>query len=152
MNVPRVATNAFTDAWLSQTGPTQRNGMVLHNAVMFFAIRGPEFATTLLRRSIAMEPNETLYVERLGEVYGLTLGQRKDGTPPSGVFTRQARATLLHSDDCILVRGAALALERCNCDLDHLYQELSAKGDALSAQGVLPSWSERFRTKPCKIP
>ncbi|HEV2689811.1 MAG TPA: hypothetical protein VGV35_14715 [Bryobacteraceae bacterium] len=55
--------------WLKQIGPEQKSAMVLHNAAMFFAIREPEFAATLLKRAIELDPAEPLYVERLRLVY-----------------------------------------------------------------------------------
>jgi len=62
-------TKRLKEHWLKQVGPEQNGAMVLHNAAMFFAIREPEFAASLLKRAITLDPVEPLYVERLGLVY-----------------------------------------------------------------------------------
>lgn len=140
------------EAWSRQIGPEQQSAMALHNAAMFFAIREPELAASLLRRAIAMESTEELYVERLGFVYGVAQvrAQRlvKFGvvtSPERLAFARQARELLLSSNDWILVRGGSAGLARCGCGEDQLHKELLERADALSEKRSLPSSSERFR-------
>src|SRR6266704_4532999 len=65
----RANYDRLKQAWLEQVNPQQKRGIVLHNAAMFFAIREPVFAATLLRRAIAVAPDVPLYAERLGTVY-----------------------------------------------------------------------------------
>jgi hypothetical protein len=139
-----------------QVGQQQRSRMALHNAAMFFAIRKPEFAAILLKRAIALEPAEELYVERLGVVYAFAQ-MRTERLAPYGVvstpqrvnFARQAREVLRGSDNWILVRGAAAALMHCGCDVDRVSTELVLRADSLPEKTQLPSWSERFRKNRC---
>jgi hypothetical protein len=146
----------LTLAWLMQLGQEQRSGMALHNAAMFFAIREPEFAAGLLKRAIALEPAEDLYVERLGVVYAFAQ-VRTERLVPYGVantpqrvnFARQAREFLRSSDNWILVKRAALALWHCGCDVDQVGNELMARADTLPGKTQIPSWSEGFRKNRC---
>jgi hypothetical protein len=141
-----------------QVGQQQRSRMALHNAAMFFAIRKPEFAAILLKRAIALEPAEELYVERLGVVYAFAQ-VRTERLAPYGVvstpqrvnFARQAQAVLRGSDNWILVKGAAVALMHCGCDGGQVGNELMARADALSGKTQIPSWSERFHQNACNI-
>jgi hypothetical protein len=146
------------DAWSRQIGPAQQSAMALHNAAMFFAIREPELAASLLRRAIAMEPTEELYIERLGLVYGVAQvrAERLDkfgvvSSPERIAFARQARELLLSSNDWILVRGGSAGLARCGCGQDQLHKELLERADALSEKRQLPSSSDRFRRGDCPL-
>ena len=98
----------FSDAWLRKTGPDQHDAMALHNAAMHFAGRDPEYAVSLLKRAIAFDPSEKLYVERLGllyasvEFYSQFKGSASADRPE---LVEEVRAILDNSSDPYLIAG-----------------------------------------------
>jgi hypothetical protein len=151
------------EAWLQQIGPAQTRAIVLHNAAMFFAVRERELAVALLKRAMALEPDEALYVERLGLVYGYSLVPPKcsgrddmPDTPEFQRFAREARDTLLQSDNWVLVAGA-LRLDRskggfCNpvdLNLRARLHELQPKPDLYVRK--LPSETSRYCRTDCNV-
>jgi hypothetical protein len=102
-------------AWLQQVLPTQTDSIVLHNASLFFALHEPSFAVALLKRAIELEPNEPVYVERLGMIYAISLMPRSleptvTETPAFRVLSEEAKNALRRSRDWILLAGALTAL------------------------------------------
>jgi hypothetical protein len=97
------------DAWHRQAGSDQRNAMIFHNAAMHFAGRDPEYAVSLLKRAIALDPSEKLYVERLGFVYASVDRNatfKENLSPPRPEFVEEVRAALDNSADPYLLEGA----------------------------------------------
>ena len=102
-------------AWLQQIVPTQTSGIVLHNAALFFAFQEPPLAIELLKRAIELEPDELVYVERLGMVYAIclmprSLEQSVTDTPSFRSLAEEARIALQRSRDWILLAGALTAV------------------------------------------
>jgi hypothetical protein len=149
-------------AWLQQVEPNQHSGSVLHNAALFFAIREPEFAASLLQRAIYLEPDVPLHVERLGIVYAWALSttilKRFDVTaaPRREAFAQQAQAALLASDSWVLLVGALTPMNSMTLVLPReLYRLVSARlqlltGEANARWRRLPSQSYRERDAPCE--
>ena len=155
---------ALRPAWLQHVGREQRRGIVLHNAAMFFAVREPAFAATLLKRAIEAEPDVPLYVERLGAVYGYAhlpdvwLGnERIAGTAEREDFALQARSELLSSDNWMLLAGAWSTSSKGFQLPRDLSVVLSARLQALTGTDnwsnvlKLPSYSARYRTTECEV-
>jgi hypothetical protein len=146
-------------AWSEHTGTGERRAVVLHNAAMFFAMREPERAAMLLRRAIALEPEEKLFVERLGMVYAYSL------IAPEGLsrfhvvasetrteFAGKAREALLTSDEWALVAGACRYVNAMSCwgcgldrELDTKFRDVAARANSLPGQDRLPSEVYRGR-------
>jgi hypothetical protein len=103
-------------AWLQQIVPTQTSAIVLHNASLFFAFHEPTRAIELLKRSIELEPDELVYLERLGMVYAICLmpGSLEHSVTDASAFrsltTEEARNALQQSRDWILLAGALTAV------------------------------------------
>lgn len=111
------------EAWLKQTGAAQNSARVLHNASMFFALHEPALAIELLKRAIAMEPQERVYVERLGMLYGLCLrpndfAKQLTDSPAFAFLAREAEKALRQSDDWVLVAGSLTAFSDLPVDPD----------------------------------
>lgn len=156
--------------WLQQVEPNQHSGAVLHNAAVFFAIREPEFAASLLQRAIHLEPDAPLHVERLGMVYAYThlpatilkeYGVTE--TSERATFAEEAQAALLASDSWVLLGGAltrtssfmrsmvpvpAIPPELARLVSARL-QLLTGEADVYSTEQKLPSRSYRERDAPC---
>lgn len=101
-------------SWLEQAVPTQTSGIVLHNASSFFAFHEPALAVELLKRAIELEPNELVYVERLGMLYAIclmpsSLEHGVTDTPAFRALSEEARKALQRSRDWILLAGALTA-------------------------------------------
>ena len=150
--------------WLQQVDPNQQNGAVLHNAAMFFAIREPEFAASLLQRAIYREPDLPLYVERLGMVYSYANFEATDlkrlgviETPERETFAQQAQAALLASDSWVLLAGALTTMggkmsgtpPRLARLVYARLQLLTGEADPWSTVQKLPSRSNRYRHTQC---
>ena len=131
---------------------------------MFFAIREPVFAATLLRRAIAVAPDVPLYAERLGTVYAYAFfpepqlrGFHVDYTPERETFRQEAQVALLSSNDWVLVAGAfGDAYEKWSWiprELSSLLQlrleVLTGERDTWSRIRKLPSQSARYRGSEC---
>jgi hypothetical protein len=63
-----VVYEELRQAWRSHIGPQQKHALILHNAAVFFAIREPILAESLLKRAIQLESTVPLHEERLGAV------------------------------------------------------------------------------------
>jgi hypothetical protein len=148
--------------WLQQVEPNQHSGAVLHNAAMFFAIREPELAASLLQRAIYLEPDVALYVERLGIVYACALYPttilKRFGviaTPEREAFAQQAQAALLASDSWVLLAGALTPMGNMMSEIPRdLVRSISARlqlltGEADARHRRLRSQSYRERDAPC---
>jgi hypothetical protein len=151
-------------AWLQQVEPNQHSGAVLHNAAMFFAIREPEFAASLLQRAIYLEPDVLLHLERVGIIYACALTPATDlkrfgvtETPERETFAQQAQAALLASDSWVLLAGALTPMfdmiPLIPRDLARLVsarlQLLTGEPDVFSNLQKLPSRSNRYRHTQC---
>jgi hypothetical protein len=153
----RASYGRLKQAWLDQAGPQQERGIVLHNAAMFFAIREPAFAAALLQRAIEAEPDNPLYVERLGTVYADAffpepmLGRFDTvDTPERETFRQQAQAALLSSNDWVLVAGAFAEMQsKANWAPADLNRRIRLRVEALTGGGdgrwKLPSHSAQYR-------
>jgi hypothetical protein len=117
-NEERETYDSLKPAWMLHT--YSQSAVVLHNAAMFFAISEPRLAADLLQRAIALEPKNTLYVQRLGMVYALSLISpevlKKLGYGPGAVssrerteFAQRAQEALSHSQNWLLLQGTAEA-------------------------------------------
>jgi hypothetical protein len=161
--------SGIKDAWLGQVRPDQRNGSVLHNAAMFFAIRELEVAASLLQRAIELQPDVPVHVERLGMVYARVhlqeLHSKQLGITDEAAwhaFTQQAESTLLASNDWVLVAGALAAIGRGHKSLlekglDHdlafllaaRLKNLTNGEETYSSLLKLPSRSNQYRRSEC---
>jgi hypothetical protein len=144
------------EAWLRQVGQQQGTGSALHNAAMFFAIREPELAISLLERAIGLEPNVPIHVERLGMIYGYLQvpAQRFDlmDTPSRQSLSERTLAAVLASIDRALVAGAVQAsADGQKGPLPSLAARLKqlTAGEPSSFAYELPSHSSRYRRTTC---
>jgi len=98
------------EAWLGQiAGPA--SAPILYDAAMFFALREPERAVTLLGRGMSEFP-AAYWTTGLGLLYATHLQQPlSPGTRP-GAFALKAASVLNTSVDSDLLRGAAQAYNR----------------------------------------
>jgi hypothetical protein len=131
---------------------------------MFFAIREPDFAASLLQRAIRIEPDLPLHVERLGIVYACTLTPATElkrfgvtETPERETFAQQAQAELLSSDSWVLLAGVLTPMfdmiPLIPRDLVRLVSArlhlLTGEADRWSTLQKLPSRSNRYRHTQC---
>ena len=112
----RGSYHRLKEAWLQQVEPLHWSGIVLHNAAMFFARREHELAVELLRRAIALNPSELVYVERLGMLYAFCLFPPTcvepgeiPANPTFRALAQLAEDTLSRSDDWVFLAGALTA-------------------------------------------
>lgn len=156
------------EAWLKQVGPTQNSGIVLHNGALFFApkqpeLADPELAVELLKRAIALDPHELVFVERLGMLYSYVLrsvscpGRRTDYPEISKVLVSEARDNLRRSNDWILLAGALTGglVDVCDPEEPDIYERLKEvrPGDApWSIVEKLPSRTSIWCRSKCVPP
>lgn len=137
-------------AWLRCTGRGQRNGAVLHNAAVFFAVREPEFAEQLLKRAIQMEPDEQFHLEGLGALYGRSASRHPDSN-----FGAHARSSLLASDNWFVVAGGLASIQPSGKISGNEFTSLlRTKLERLSVPAPfigLPSQTSRLNARRCEF-
>lgn len=146
-------------AWLKQTGSAQVNGIVLHNASLFFASYEPALAVELLKRAIGLDPHELVYVERLGMLYSTYLmpGLLMSGVTEAATFkaiAQEAENELAQSDDWVFLGGALTALhagggEPVEPDLYERLKRVRPDESVWSVVDQLPSKSAPWIRSTC---